>query len=242
MRINQIALGVAMLSFTACNQAAKEEGTDNASSSIDFTDENQKVGYAIGLDIVSNVKHTSSVLKDVDLKAMAAAILDNESENGKMTLEDAKKTIQEYQQAQHEKQQQEKEVKAKANKDAGEAFLAKNGARPEVTTTESGLQYEVLVEGTGPKPTENDKVKVHYHGTLLDNTVFDSSVDRGEPAEFGVTQVIKGWIEGLQLMPTGSKWKLFIPSDLAYGDHGTQGIDPGSTLIFEVELLEIIKQ
>ncbi len=125
---------------------------------------------------------------------------------------------------------------------AGEEYLAKNGALSEVTTTASGLQYEVLVEGNGPKPSARDRVKVHYHGTLVDGTVFDSSVERGEPATFGVGQVIRGWTEALQLMPVGSKWKVTIPYDLAYGERGAgQDIAPYSTLIFEVELLEIVK-
>ncbi len=124
----------------------------------------------------------------------------------------------------------------------GHAFLAENAKRTEVKVTESGLQYEVVTEGTGAKPTAEDRVKVHYHGTLIDGTVFDSSVLRKEPATFGVTQVIAGWIEALQLMTVGSKWKLYIPSDLAYGAHGAgDAIKPHTALIFEVELLDIIK-
>ncbi|GAF01455.1 FKBP-type peptidyl-prolyl cis-trans isomerase [Saccharicrinis fermentans] len=127
------------------------------------------------------------------------------------------------------------------NKKAGEAFLAENGKKANVVTTASGLQYEIIKEGKGPKPTPADKVKVHYHGTLLDGTVFDSSVDRGEPATFGVTQVIKGWTEALQLMPAGSKYKLFIPGNLAYGSQGQGAIGPNQLLVFEVELLDIVK-
>ena len=123
----------------------------------------------------------------------------------------------------------------------GRAFLEANGKRAEVQTTASGLQYEVLSAGNGNVPSANDNVKVHYHGTLIDGTVFDSSVRRGEPATFGVTQVISGWVEALQLMPVGSKWKLFIPSNLAYGANGAgQHIGPHTTLIFEVELLAIV--
>ena len=140
---------------------------------------------------------------------------------------------------------QEKRMTAEfgPNKKAGEEFLAKNKANAEVTTTASGLQYTVITEGKGPKPTYNDQVKVHYTGTLLDGTVFDSSVERGEPATFGVGQVIPGWTEALQLMPVGSKWKLFIPQELAYGTRVRPGgpIKPYSMLIFEVELLEIVK-
>jgi FKBP-type peptidyl-prolyl cis-trans isomerase FklB len=122
----------------------------------------------------------------------------------------------------------------------GKEFLATNGKRAGVVTLPSGLQYEILTPGAGPKPKATDKVTVHYHGTLLNGSVFDSSVERGEPANFGVNQVIPGWVEGLQLMPMGSKWKLFIPSDLAYGERGAgQDIGPYSTLVFEVELIKI---
>jgi FKBP-type peptidyl-prolyl cis-trans isomerase FklB len=123
----------------------------------------------------------------------------------------------------------------------GKAFLAENVKRSEVITLESGLQYEIMTAANGPIPTATDKVKVHYHGSLINGTVFDSSVNRGEPATFGVTQVISGWVEALQLMPVGSKWKLFIPSNLAYGAQGAgQQIGPHTTLVFEVELIEII--
>lgn len=126
------------------------------------------------------------------------------------------------------------------NKKAGEDFLAENAKREGVVTTESGLQYEVITMGKGAMPTAESQVKVHYHGTLIDGTVFDSSVDRGTPAEFGVNQVIRGWVEGLQLMPVGSKFKFFIPQDLAYGQQDQGTIKPFSTLVFEVELLEIL--
>lgn len=129
---------------------------------------------------------------------------------------------------------------AQANLEEGNAFLEKNKAREGVKTTESGLQYEVIKEGTGPKPVAEDMVKVHYHGTLMNGKVFDSSVDRGEPAEFPVNGVISGWTEALQLMPVGSKWKIYLPAALAYGERGAGGdIEPNSALIFEVELLEI---
>lgn len=128
-----------------------------------------------------------------------------------------------------------------ANKAAGEAFLAENAKKPGVVTTASGLQYEVIVAGKGAMPVETDKVRVHYHGTLIDGTVFDSSVERGEPAEFGVNQVIKGWVEGLQLMPVGSKYKFYIPQQLAYGQQAQGKINPFSALIFEVELIAIVK-
>jgi FKBP-type peptidyl-prolyl cis-trans isomerase FklB len=128
------------------------------------------------------------------------------------------------------------------NIEKGKAFLAENAKREGVVTLPSGLQYEVITEGTGIKPSANDQVKCHYEGTLIDGTLFDSSVKRGQPAVFGVSQVIKGWVEALQLMPEGSKWKLYIPSELGYGSQQAgEMIPPYSTLIFEVELIKVIK-
>ena len=133
-----------------------------------------------------------------------------------------------------------KAEKAAANLKAGENFLEANKQRPGVVALPSGLQYEIIVEGTGPKPKETDSVNCHYHGTLIDGTVFDSSVQRGRPISFGLNMVIKGWTEGVQLMPVGSKWRFFIPSHLAYGERQvSKEIGPNSTLIFEVELLGI---
>ena len=133
-----------------------------------------------------------------------------------------------------------KQEKLEANLKAGESFLEENKKRPEVKTTESGLQYEVLTEGNGAKPTATDKVKCHYHGTLIDGTIFDSSVQRGQPATFPLNMVIKGWTEALQLMPVGSKYRLFLHPSLAYGERQTGAvIGANSTLIFDVELLDI---
>ena len=151
-----------------------------------------------------------------------------------MNYDEAKNVINEY----FTKLQDEKLT---INLKAGQEFLAINKNRPGVVTLPSGLQYEIIKEGNGKIPAATDQVKCHYHGTLIDGTVFDSSVQRGTPATFGVNQVIKGWVEALQLMPVGSKWKLFIPSDLAYGAQGAgQSIEPNSTLVFEVEVLDIV--
>jgi len=134
-------------------------------------------------------------------------------------------------------------IESDKNKKAGEEFLAANGKKAGVVTLSSGLQYEIIKTGTGVKPQSTDQVKCHYHGTTIDGKVFDSSVDRGEPAVFGINQVIPGWTEALQLMPIGSKWKLYIPAGLAYGEQAPSAeIKPNSTLVFEVELLEIVKQ
>ncbi|MFA6873461.1 MAG: FKBP-type peptidyl-prolyl cis-trans isomerase, partial [Bacteroidaceae bacterium] len=151
-----------------------------------------------------------------------------------MTKEVAQKYLNDYFQSATKKE-------AAITKAEGAKFMAENKSKDGVITTESGIEYKVEKEGNGPKPKATDKVKVHYVGTLLDGTEFDSSVKRGQPATFNLSQVIPGWTEGIQLMPVGSKYTFWIPSELAYGDHGTQGIKPGSTLKFEVELLSIEK-
>lgn len=159
-----------------------------------------------------------------------------------MTYEEAKQTVQEFFTKMQEEMEAEAAKAGEANKQIGEAFLSENAKREGIKVTESGLQYEVLTEGNGATPVASDKVEVHYTGKLIDGTVFDSSVERGVPAMFGVTQVIPGWVEALQLMKEGDKWRLYIPSDLAYGSQGAGGIiGPNSTLIFDVELLRVIK-
>ncbi|MBL7941081.1 MAG: FKBP-type peptidyl-prolyl cis-trans isomerase [Flavobacteriales bacterium] len=199
------------------------------------------VSYAIGADIGANLKRSKMDSLNVDLMAMG--LQDGLDSTVKIEADKLQAVMQGYMMKMQAKRQAEEQAAGEVNRVAGETFLAENGKRAGVVTTPSGLQYEVITMGTGPKPTETDQVKVHYTGTLIDGKVFDSSVERGEPAVFGVGQVIRGWVEGLQLMPTGSKWKLFIPSDLAYGPSGGPGgsIPGNSTLIFEVELLEIVK-
>jgi FKBP-type peptidyl-prolyl cis-trans isomerase FklB len=188
--------------------------------------------YSIGVSIGSNMKKDNLDKLDLDiLKAGMAAALKGDSLL--ISQMDAQGCIQSFMQ----KRQLEESEK---NVGAGKKFLEENGKKKGVTTTASGLQYEVMTQGKGPKPTASDTVVTHYHGTLIDGTVFDSSVDRGQPAEFPVGAVIKGWTEALQLMNVGSKYRLFIPSELAYGDRQAgPKIGPNSTLIFEVELLEI---
>ena len=189
--------------------------------------------YAMGLSIASFYKEqgVQNINSNLVLKAL------NDMKAGKPLMNDAVAN-----QCMVNYVQEMRGEKAAGNKKAGEAFLAENKKQQGVVSLPSGLQYQVLKESTGVKPALTDKVKVHYTGSLLDGTIFDSSVQRGEPLEINVNGVIAGWIEALQLMPVGSKWKLFIPSHLAYGDNGAgAAIKPGSTLIFEVELLDIMK-
>lgn len=192
-----------------------------------------KLSYAIGLNIANNLKVSGFANLSVEDFADAVNTV-FKGESAKMTDAEAKKVIQDY----FEKAEKEKLAK---NLEEGEKFLAENGKREGVVTLPSGLQYEVITEGTGKKPSASDTVSCHYHGTLINGTVFDSSVMRNQPAEFPVSGVIKGWVEALQLMSEGAKWKLFIPANLAYGERGAgQSIEPNSTLIFEVELLKVL--
>lgn len=200
-----------------------------------------RISYALGLSMGNNFR--ASGITEINVQDFAdgvAAVFYGSTP--KMSYDEAKAEIQAYFTEMEKKQRAAAEELGKANAAAGEAFLAENGKRVEVRTTPSGLQYEVLTEGDGPRPEANDQVEVHYTGKLIDGTVFDSSVDRGMPATFGVTQVIPGWVEALQLMKAGSKWRLFIPSNLAYGPNGAPGspIGPNATLIFDVELLKVI--
>lgn len=193
-----------------------------------------KISYAIGMNIAANLKQSG--VTEVDCQAVAEGLRAVfEGKPTELTAQEAGQILNKF----------FVEVEEKLNSrniEEGAAFLAANGERAGVVKLPSGLQYEILKAGNGPKPTAKDKVKCHYHGTLINGTVFDSSVQRGEPAVFPVNGVIQGWVEALQLMPVGSKWKLFIPSDLAYGARGAgNSIAPHSTLVFEVELLEIVK-
>ncbi len=193
----------------------------------------EKVSYALGLSLGNNL--LSSGINNLNYTKLIKGIQDVIEQNKpEISYQEAQTLINDFFQ----------ELQAKASEGTikqGEEFLELNGKRSEVVTLASGLQYEIITKGTGNIPKASDKVSVHYHGTLIDGNVFDSSVNRGEPATFGVTQVISGWVEALQLMPVGSKWKLFIPSELAYGAQGAgQQIGPHTTLIFEVELLDIV--
>jgi FKBP-type peptidyl-prolyl cis-trans isomerase FklB len=213
--------------------AIKKPATAAAPAAPSLKSSADSFSYAIGLSIASFYK--AQGVKDINNNLVLKALSD--AKNNKPLLNEAQvnNCIVNYMQS-------ARSEKASGNKKAGEAFLAENKKKQGVITLPSGLQYQVIKEGTGPKPTADDQVKVHYRGTLLDGTEFDSSIGRGEPITLGLKNVIPGWTEALQLMPTGSKWKLFIPSNLAYGDNPAGPlIKEGSTLIFEVELLEIVK-
>ncbi|MEN7549750.1 FKBP-type peptidyl-prolyl cis-trans isomerase [Rapidithrix thailandica] len=205
--------------------------------SVDMNEEKQKISYSIGVNIGSGLK-SSGLKDDLDTEIISKAIQDVLADKELLcSQEEAGQNIQTYMMAKQNKDNQE-------NLEKGQKFLEENAKIEGIVSLENGLQYQVLNEGNGEKPTTEDKVKVHYHGTLIDGTVFDSSVERGEPATFGVTQVIKGWTEILQLMSVGSKWKVFIPTELAYSTNVRPGgpIPANATLIFEIELLEIVKE
>lgn len=198
-----------------------------------------RLSYALGLSMGHNFR--GSGIEKINVQDFAdgvAAVYDGVAP--KISFDEAKQIINEFFTELQKKQQEQAAAMAAVNEKAGQDFLLENGKRVEVKTTPSGLQYEVLKEGDGAQPTAGDRVTVHYTGKLIDGTVFDSSVDRGEPATFGVTQVIPGWVEALQLMKAGAKWRLFIPSALAYGPQGAGGvIGPNQTLIFDVELISV---
>lgn len=200
-----------------------------------------RISYALGLSMGNNFR--SSGIEKINVKDFAdgvAAVFSGETP--KMTYDEAKEEIRKFFTEMEERQKAEAAKMGEVNARAGENFLVENAKRPEVKTTATGLQYEIVKEGDGPTPNRGDRVTVHYTGKLIDGTVFDSSVERGEPATFGVTQVIPGWVEALQMMKTGSQWRLYIPSKLAYGPNGAGGvIGPNATLIFDVELIKIEK-
>ena len=192
-----------------------------------------KLSYALGLSMGHNF--LGSGIKSLNVEDFAKGVeAVYKQEKPEISFDEAKKIFNEF------FSNLQDEI-AETNKQAGKEFLAENAKRSGVVVLPSGLQYEVLAEGKGRKPKATDKVQCHYHGTLIDGQVFDSSIQRGTPAVFGVNQVIPGWVEALQLMPEGSRWKLYIPSDLAYGEQGAGGSIPANaTLIFEVELIKIL--
>ena len=208
-----------------------------------LTTRKDKFSYALGMNIGSglgaNLKRQSV---EVDWNLVSQGLKDSAAgSKTRLTDDEAKAVLTEVQNELQKQQQEKMKVASEKNKTEGEAFLAANKSKEGVVTLPSGLQYKILTPGTGPKPVATDSVVCNYRGTLVNGTEFDSSYKRGQPATFGVGQVIKGWTEALQLMPVGSKWQLFIPSNLAYGERGEPrgGIEPNATLIFEVEVLSI---
>jgi FKBP-type peptidyl-prolyl cis-trans isomerase len=219
---------------TTQSSAAKKTPTP-----LTLSTQTQKASYAIGMNIGKNLKRDSvEVDPAILLRGLKDAIAGN-----KLLLSDdeAKAALTQLQAEVRGKEEAKAKAAAVENKKLGDAFLAANKTKEGVVTLPSGLQYKIIKEGTGPKPSADDTVVCNYRGTLVDNTEFDSSYKRGEPIKIPVGQVIKGWTEAIQLMPVGSKWQLFIPSDLAYGERGAPGspIGPNSALIFDVELLSI---
>lgn len=199
-----------------------------------------KLSYSIGLDVGANMKARDI---NVEMEPFTRGVMDGISGKKPLLTEDETKAVlAQFQKKMKEKAESQVKEVAEKNKKEGEAFLSNNKKEKGVITLESGLQYMVMTEGKGKTPKASDTVKTHYKGTLVDGTVFDSSYERGEPVSFPVGGVIRGWTEALQLMKEGSKWKLFVPSDLAYGERGAgQKIGPHAALIFEVELLSIEK-
>ena len=231
MKVLKSVLTIAVVaSMVSCGNQVKE--VKSLETEID------SVSYAIGLTMSSQLKQG---FKEVNQEILNQAIRNGlDSTNLLIESKDIQKVIQTYFQKKQALDRKAELEKSEVYKKEGIAFLEANKAKEGVVTTESGLQYIVLKKGKGKKATKENKVKVHYHGTILDGTVFDSSVDRGTPSEVGVTQVIKGWVEGLQLMNVGAKYKFFIPQELAYGANPRPGvIKPYMALVFEVELLEI---
>ncbi len=224
-----IALGAISLTVVSCSQG-------QIKTKKVLTSDIDSVSYALGINMAQDLQKNVSEL-DIDVYIQGFLSVQDTTTTSLIAPKEVKAFLTTYFK---NKQAKKLEEQHGPYKKANEAFLAENKTKEGVNTTPSGLQYIVLKEGNGEKPTKDDTVEVHYHGTLTDGTVFDSSVDRGKPTEFGVGQVIKGWTEGLQLMKIGSKYKFFIPQNLAYGERQAgRAIKPFSTLIFEVELLDI---
>lgn len=214
------------------------QAQDDESMPAELDTDAKQFSYVVGMDVGNSLKNLGT---DLDLDTVVKAIRDV-MEGNELLLNESQ--ANELKQAFFQKRQQEAaeqaQEQAAANREKGEAFLAENAQKEGIETTESGLQYEVIEEGEGDQPAASDRVTVHYTGTLIDGTVFDSSRERGQPATFALNQVIPGWTEGLQLMKAGAHYKFYIPSELAYGERGAGDvIEPGSTLIFDVELMEV---
>jgi FKBP-type peptidyl-prolyl cis-trans isomerase len=234
-----LALCVSLLALAGCKESkAPAEGAASTEGAATLTTDTQRMGYGLGASMGRQFRNDKL---QIDADALARGVRDGyASEALAMTDEEITASMQQLQKTHTERVQAEQNEVAEKNRTEAETFLKANGAKEGVVTTQSGLQYKVMSEGTGPKPTADQTVKVHYKGTLLDGTEFDSSYKRNEPVTFPVNGVIPGWVEALQLMPVGSKWELYIPSELAYGPGGAgDKIGPNAMLTFEVELLSI---
>lgn len=233
---------VMLFALAACKPQSSDTAID-AAEAVALESHSQKISYLLGLDSGKNI---AGIGMEIDTAAFGQGFSDGlDDKPPVLSEEQIAEAIQRFETdmtaKNDEMQQAEKQAQAmqsEGNLKEGAEFLAANGAKDDVVTTASGLQYKVITAGEGPVPTADSVVEVHYSGRLLDGTEFDSSIKRGVPAQFGVTQVIAGWTEALQLMPEGSKWELYIPAALAYGPGGTGPIGPNQTLIFEVELLQ----
>jgi FKBP-type peptidyl-prolyl cis-trans isomerase FklB len=230
---------------TAASAAAKPSttakkttpGAKSGAPAVALKTQKDKFSYALGMNLGTSLQKQSV---PVDPAILARGLRDALAGKTQMTDDEARAAIMAVQTEMRKKMEDSRQAAGAGNKKEGDAFLAANKAKEGVTTLPSGLQYKILTAGTGPKPTATDSVVCNYRGTLINGKEFDSSYKRGQPATFPVNGVIKGWTEALQLMPVGSKWQLFVPADLAYGDRGAGAdIGPGSTLIFEVELMSI---
>ncbi|MDF1831506.1 MAG: FKBP-type peptidyl-prolyl cis-trans isomerase [Porticoccaceae bacterium] len=228
---------VASLTLMGCEEATKPKTDTSVAAAVALESEMQKVSYIMGTNIGSQIKGEAF---DVDIPSLTLGLNDAvEGNKPKLSETEINAVIEAFQAKVMAEQEASAKLVAETNIKEGEAFLAENAKKEGVVVLESGLQYKIVEAGTGEVPTAENTVEVHYKGTLLDGTEFDSSFKRGVPAQFGVTQVIPGWVEALQLMKEGAKWELYVPADLAYGPGGTGGlIGPNQTLIFEVELLK----
>ena len=212
-------------------------GTIMAQDKTDLKDPVKRVSYCIGVNIGSDMKRQGI---EIDPKAMAAGLTEAFAGKPSLTEDEIRETLTKFSNEMREKMTAKQKVDGDKNTKLGEAFLAENAKKEGVKVLASGLQYKVIKSGTGKTPKLTDQVKTHYHGTLIDGSVFDSSVQRGEPAQFGVNQVIAGWTEALQLMKEGDKWQLYIPAKLAYGERApSPKIGANSTLIFDIELISV---
>ena len=245
--MKQIPMYALLLLFAvaSCSTDNSSQGVATTTQAVSLESEDQQIAYAMGVNFASQIRDQGLT---IELHSFLAGIEDGWGGRSRMTSDELANALASFQAQETERRRALADAQEAANREASERnlnaareFFAENGQREGVTTTDSGLQFEVITAVDGPRPSETDTVKVHYRGTLLDGTEFDSSYARGEPATFPLDQVISGWTEGLQLMSAGSKFKLFVPSDLAYGPGGAgETIGPNAALIFDVELLAIV--